>query len=302
MYESFFGLQEQPFSLTPNTHFYLNSQTHQQALELLLVALRNREGFIKISGEVGTGKTLLCRMLLNALEAPFLTAYIPNPGLSPMGLYLAVAEELGVSPEKDKGSHHLLKCLSDRLIELAGDGKQVVLIIDEAQAMSETTIEALRLLTNLETESAKLLQVVLFGQPELDEMLQQQNLRQLQQRITFQQRISPLDQLSVGQYVSHRLSLAGYNGPPLFDRGAIALLYKATGGIPRLVNILSHKSLMSAYGQGHRLIQRKHVKRAIQDTDSVKMPRFSWLPMMSVIGLTGVGILSVTQLFFGGSL
>lgn len=286
MYESFFGLQEQPFSLTPNTHFYLNSKTHQQALELLLVALRNREGFIKISGEVGTGKTLLCRMLLNALEAPFLTAYIPNPGLTPMGLYLAVAEELGVVSERDRGSHHLLKCLNDRLIELAGQGRQAVLIIDEAQAMSETTIEALRLLTNLETESTKLLQVVLFGQPELDDMLAQQNLRQLQQRITFQQKITPLDKVSVGQYVHHRLSLAGYNGPPLFDRGAVSLLYRASGGIPRLVNILSHKSLMSAYGQGHRLIQKKHVKRAIQDTDSVQMPRFSWLFSVGLLALT----------------
>ncbi|MCP5208674.1 MAG: AAA family ATPase [Hahellaceae bacterium] len=289
MYESFFGLKEQPFSLTPNTHFYLNSQTHHQALELLLVALKNREGFIKIVGEVGTGKTLLCRMLLNSLQKPFYTAYIPNPGLSPDDLYLAVCEELEVEVEPGKGGHHLLKRLSHRLIELALEGRQVVLIIDEAQAMSEPTIEALRLLTNLETESAKLLQVVLFGQPELDDMLSKASLRQLLQRITFQQNLSPLDRNAVGQYVYHRLAQAGYNGPSLFDRRAIALLHRATGGVPRLVNILSHKALMSAYGQGNRVIKRSHVKKAIEDTQSVTMPRFSWLPVI-VVGLLVAGI------------
>lgn len=282
MYESFFGLKEQPFSLTPNTHFYLNSQTHHQALELLLVALKNREGFIKIVGEVGTGKTLLCRMLLNSLETPFVTAYIPNPGLSPDDLYLAVCEELEVEFLAGKGSHHLLKCLNYRLIQLAVEGKQVVLIIDEAQAMSEPTIEALRLLTNFETESSKLLQVVLFGQPELDEMLRKASLRQLLQRITFAQNLTPFDKQAVAQYVHHRLAQAGYNGPTLFDRRAIGLLYRATGGVPRLVNILSHKALMSAYGQGDRVITRSHVKRAIKDTASVTMPRFSWLPAIAV--------------------
>lgn len=283
MYESFFGLNEQPFSLTPNTHFYLNSESHQQALELLLVALRNREGFIKIVGEVGTGKTLLCRMLLNSLRDPFVTAYIPNPGLSPEDLYLAVCEELEVAVETDRGCHHLLKCLNYRLIELATLGKQVVIIIDEAQAMAEPTIEALRLLTNLETESSKLLQVVLFGQPELDEILRKESLRQLLQRITFQQNISPFDKNAVGQYVNHRLAQAGYNGPALFDRSAIKLLYQATGGVPRLVNILSHKSLMSAYGQGDRVIGRGHVKRAIKDTESVSMPKFPWLPAVAAM-------------------
>jgi MSHA biogenesis protein MshM len=279
MYESYFGLREMPFSLTPNTHFYLNSETHQQALELLLVALKNKEGFIKISGEVGTGKTLICRKLLNSLGDEYVTAYIPNPGLSPNSLYLAVAEELDVKVDPALGGHHVIKQINIKLIELASEGKRVALVIDEAQAMPEKTIEALRLLSNLETESAKLLQVVLFGQPELNELLARPSLRQLQQRITFQQHISPLDKLAVQQYVGHRMSLAGYNGPTLFDKRAVVLIYRSSGGIPRLINILCHKALMSAFGEGERIVTRKHVKKAVQDTESVSMPRFSWLSL-----------------------
>lgn len=279
MYERYFGLRELPFSLTPNTHFYLNSETHQQALELLLVALRNREGFIKISGEVGTGKTLVCRKLLNSLEDEYVTAYIPNPGLSPESLYLAVAEELDVEVDLSLGGHHVLKQINIKLIELASQEKRVALVIDEAQAMPEETIEALRLLSNLETESAKLLQVVLFGQPELNELLSRPSLRQLQQRITFQHNITALNKQALQQYVGHRMSLAGYNGPALFDRRAVALLYRSSNGIPRLINILCHKALMSAFGQGDRVVTRRHIKKAIQDTESVSMPRFSWLPL-----------------------
>ncbi len=279
MYESYFGLRELPFSLTPNTHFYLNSQTHQQALELLLVALKNREGFIKITGEVGTGKTLICRKLLNSIGSEYVTAYIPNPSLTPESLYLAVAEELDVDVELALGGHHVLKQINIKLIELASQNKRVALVIDEAQAMPEETIEALRLLSNLETESAKLLQVVLFGQPELNVLLSRPSLRQLQQRITFQQNILSLDKHSVQQYVAHRMSLAGYNGPALFDRRAVTLLYKSSGGIPRLINILCHKALMSAFGQGDRVVNRKHIKMAIKDTESVSMPRFSWLSL-----------------------
>ncbi len=278
MYESFFGLQESPFSLTPNTRFFLNAESHQQALELLLVALNNREGFIKITGEVGTGKTLLCRKLLNALDGKCITAYLPNPTYSPEGLYQAVAEELGLETQPGVGTHAILKGLNRRLIELASEGQAVVLVIDEAQAIPEPTIEALRLLSNLETESTRLLQIVLFGQPELDDILAKSELRQLLQRITFAQKLRPLDREAVQQYVSHRLSQAGYNGAPLFDRRALRLLTRASGGIPRLINVLAHKSLLSAYGAGERRIRGVHVKKAIADTESIRRPAFSWMP------------------------
>lgn len=273
MYESHFGLQEAPFALTPNTRYFLKARSHSDALELLLVALREKEGFIKVTGEVGTGKTLLCRLLLNELDQDAYTAYLPNPHLTPETLYEAVAEELGIDVADIAGNtHRVLKAINERLIALAMEQKPVVLVIDEAQAMPEPTIEALRLLTNLETESTRLLQVVLFGQPELDDLLQRDSLRQLQQRITFQHRLQPLDRSLVAQYLRHRLAQAGYNGGDLFSAGAIKLLTRSSGGIPRLLNILAHKSLLTAWGKGERNITRGHVIQAIRDTESARLP------------------------------
>lgn len=269
MYEAHFGLHEPPFALTPNTRYFMRAPSHSDALELLLVALRAREGFIKITGEVGTGKTLLCRLLLNALaDEGVVTAYIPNPGLSPESLYQAVADELGVDVSEQGNPHRILKSINDALLDKAGAGQSVVLVIDEAQAMPEETIEALRLLTNLETETARLLQVVLFGQPELDVMLGRQRLRQLKQRITFQYSLLPLDRAATAQYVRHRLAQAGYNGQELFAPAAVKLLSRASGGIPRLLNIIAHKAMLVAWGQGDQRIEKVHVKRAVRDTDS----------------------------------
>lgn len=286
MYEQFFGLNELPFGLTPNTHFFLKSETHQQALDMLLWALKHKEGFIKVTGEVGTGKTLLCRKLLNALEEPFVTAYLPNPYFSAETLYCLVAEELSAFSQnydsedaihvahQAKEKHVLaLKQIQHTLVKLAKSGKQVVLVIDEAQAMPEETIEALRLLSNLETESEKLLQIVLFGQPELDTVLSKKNLRQLKQRITFQHTLKPLQRKDIEQYISHRMILAGYKGGRLFDAKAVSLLCRASKGIPRLVNILCHKALMSAFGEGEKVIQYRHMLAAIRDTESVSV---SW--------------------------
>jgi len=257
----------------------LRARSHSDALELLLVALKEREGFIKITGEVGTGKTLLCRLLLNELEQKAYTAYIPNPHLTPETLYAAVAEELGVDVSTCSNTHQVLKALNDRLIALAMEQRPVVLVIDEAQAMPEETIEALRLLTNLETESTRLLQVVLFGQPELDELLKRDSLRQLRQRITFQYRLAPLDKVLVAQYLRHRLAQAGYNGGDLFSASALRLITRSSGGIPRLVNIIAHKALLAAWGKGDRQVSRSHVMQAIRDTDSAQVPNLlvRWL-------------------------
>lgn len=270
MYQSHFGLQEAPFALTPNTRYFLRAPSHSEALELLLVALRQREGFIKVTGEVGTGKTLLCRLLLNELDKTACTAYIPNPNLPPDTLYEAVAEELGVDVTRCANVHQILKALNQRLIALALENRPAVLVIDEAQAMPEQTIEALRLLTNLETESTRLLQIVLFGQPELDVILGKDSLRQLRQRITFQTRLQPLSREAVSQYLRHRLARAGYNGADLFTPSALKMIWRASGGIPRLVNILAHKSLLAAWGQGDRLVGRKHALMAITDTESAR--------------------------------
>jgi MSHA biogenesis protein MshM len=271
MYLEHFGLEQHPFSITPDTDFFVNQGSHREALNVLLVALRSGEGFIKVTGEVGTGKSLLCRELLNTLDGEFVTAYLPNPFLNPTALRMALAEELGIEFARNTGQHRLLQLISERLIEICATGKRVALLIDEAQTLPDQSMEALRLLTNLETEKQKLLQVVLFGQPELDERLEGEHLRQLKQRITFSYRIRPLDRAALGNYLNHRLVVAGYSGEPLFTNMAMASLQRNSRGIPRLVNVLSHKALMSAYGRGEHLVCAHHVRRAASDTEDTRI-------------------------------
>jgi MSHA biogenesis protein MshM len=266
MYAAHFGLREAPFGITPDTSFFFGSPRSQEALNTLLVAARNGEGFIKITGEVGTGKTLLCRKFMATLGDDFVTAYIPNPYLEPRTLMLALADELEIALEKDVDQHRLLKSIMDRLLALAGEGKRVLLCLDEAQAIPVESLEALRLLTNLETEKRKLLQIVLFGQPELNRKLELESIRQLAQRITFHYHLGPLSRDDLDFYVAHRLRVAGFDGARLFSSGAIGRLYAASGGVPRLVNILAHKALMLCYGEGGHAITRTHVNAAARDT------------------------------------
>lgn len=297
MYLQHFGLRELPFSLTPNTHFFLNMASYHKAYNMLMVSLANAEGFIKIVGEVGTGKTMLCRKVLNTLEEDkenYVTAYIPNPVLSPKGLFLAFAEELNIEIDQDVGHHRLLKAITEQLVEFSAENKQVVLFIDEAHAMPEQTLEALRLLTNIETEQVKLFQVVLFAQLELDVLLSQPSLRQLRQRITFSFEIEALDRDGVERYVVHRLATAGYNGPFLFSKRALDFLYRTSDGIPRVINILCHKALMVAFGKGERTVQIDHVKSAADDTEGVNIPTMNYMPAL----LAGGGLLIGAVLVF----
>lgn len=271
MYEAFFGLREAPFSLTPDTEYFFGYRAHEQALEVLLHAVRHGEGFIKITGEVGTGKTLLCRKLLDCLDDDCVTAFIPDPALSPEGLRQALAYELELK-SRDVEPHVLLEAIHQRLVRLAQRGKRVVLCIDEAQTLSDEGLEAVRLLTNLETEKTKLLQVILFGQPELDQRLGTRQLRQLQQRISFDYRLEPLDRSAVDSYVAHRLSVAGYNGERLFSRAAIRRLHQCSQGIPRLINVIAHKALMLAYGKGRRRVRPVEIQQAARDTSGAFAP------------------------------
>lgn len=266
MYRQHFGLQEYPFSLTPDTQYFYNSQSHREVLSTLLLALRHSEGFIKVVGEVGTGKTLLSRKLLAGLGENYITAYIPNPYLTPDELKWFLAEEIGIAYSPELPSYQLLKDINLRLVELAQAKRQVVLIVDETQAMPRETIESLRLLTNLETEKKKLLQVVLFGQPELDELLNRPDLRQLKQRIVFAEYLQTIPRQFLADYLHYRLTSAGYRGASLFSRSAIALLYRASGGVPRLINVMAHKAMLAAYGQGNEKVARRHIERAIFDT------------------------------------
>ncbi|MBS4148750.1 ExeA family protein [Pseudomonadota bacterium DY0742] len=274
MYEAFFGLREKPFALTPNTGFLVQLAPYQACLNLLRVALAEGEGFVKITGEVGTGKTLLCRALLNELDpSRYQLAWLPNPSLSPLALRQALAHELHVPDVEQLDTHGLLAALHARLIELAGEGRSTVLLIDEAQALPVSTLEGLRLLTNLETEQSKLLQVVLFGQPELDQTLVRQDLRQLRQRITFSYALRPLDVADATRYLTERLAVAGYRGEPLFERSAVRLLVQGSRGIPRLLNILANKCLMAAFGEGSRCVGVRHVRRALADTEGSALPQ-----------------------------
>jgi len=269
MYLYHFGLTELPFTLTPNTNFFLPLAPHHEALAVLMTALKTGEGFIKVVGEVGTGKTLLCRKLLNEIPAHFVTAYIPNPYLNPDELRRAVAIELGVKQAQRMSAQLLTQRIQNRLLELHTKGHSVVLILDEAQALPAESLEALRLFTNLETETRKLLQVVLFAQPELDQRLAQTEFRQLRQRITFSYQLRAMTVVEVQRYIQHRLQVAGYKGAALFSARLCKQITKATNGIPRLVNVLCHKMLMLSYGQGHYQMTQKELIAAIKDTEAV---------------------------------
>ncbi len=267
MYLEHFHLNELPFSITPDTTFFMNRSGYQDALNVLLITLRSGEGFIKVTGEVGVGKTLLCRMLLRSLGPEYVTAYIHNPYLKPDSLLFAIADELNVPYTERVSQYTLLKLITNTLMKLHEEGKHVVVCLDEVQAMPVKTLETLRLLTNLETEKSKLIQVVLFGQPELDSLLNQPSIRQLKQRITFSYRLLPLNRIAVNKYIQHRLHIAGYPDDRLFSRKAIDRIYKHSGGIPRLINIIGHKSLLSAYGEGGRRVTHKHVAQAVEDME-----------------------------------
>jgi MSHA biogenesis protein MshM len=297
MYRNHFGLREMPFGITPDTNFAYACNTHQEALNTLLVAVKNGEGFIKITGEVGTGKTLLCRRFLATIDQNHVSAYIPNPYLEPRTLLLALAEELHLTLPKDADQHQLLKELTRGLLNFARQGKTVVLCLDEAQAMPVETLEALRLITNLETEKRKLIQVVLFGQPELDQKLAGDSVRQLRQRITFQYHLTALRRDEVDQYLSHRLRVAGYRGNRLFTRPAARLVHRWSDGVPRLVNIIAHKALMLAYGEGTQQVLPLHVRQAAADTPAAHRRRPWWwfgFAMLLVISVGSFGWLMLS--------
>ena len=277
IYLSHFGLREPPFGITPDTSFFYACTSIQEAMNTLLVAVANGEGFIKITGEVGTGKTLLCRKLLASLDENWVSAYIPNPNLDPQTLLLALVEELGVKVEGPQDQHHLMKALNRALLEFARNKKRVLLCLDETQAMPLESLETLRLLTNLETEKRKLLQVILFGQPELDDKLKHNSIRQLRQRITFQHHLGTLTLDETEHYLAHRMQKAGYTGDDVFTSPAVRILHRASGGVPRLLNILANKALMLVYGEGGRRVAQSHARAAVADTPSAYGSATSWI-------------------------
>ena len=281
IYLDHFGLREAPFSITPDTDFFY-APSHQAALNTLLVALRGGEGFLKVTAEVGCGKTMLCRQLLRLLSDEFVTAYIPNPDMGANDLFRAVALELGMDLARRMSRYAMLEALREKLLSLAALSRPVVLCIDEAQAIPIETMESLRLLSNLETEKSKLIQMVLLGQPELDVKLAMPEIRQLLQRITFADELGPLEAHQVGEYLAHRLQRAGQRVrmTPTFTPGAVELVYRHSGGVPRMVNVLAHKCLMLAYGEVEDQVSAEHVRLSAGDTPAVQAPAAFWGRML----------------------
>lgn len=297
MYLAHYGMSAAPFGLTPNTAFYVDLPIHQQAMAVLTVALGQGEGFIKVTGEVGTGKTLLCRKLLQEAPANWALAYLPDPNVSPLELRWALALELGLKHSGNIDPQQLGQLLQRQLVLLAQQQKQVVLLIDEAQALPDETLEALRLLTNLETEQRKLLQVVLFGQPELNQRLALYQFRQLRQRISFSYDLSVLSRAQVACYVSARLQVAGVSNA-LFSQAALWLLHFYSRGIPRLINILAHKALMLGFGKAQQQVGYYQIVLAARDTDDVQTS-LPWWPLIG-FGLLGSVVLAALWYWLPG--
>jgi MSHA biogenesis protein MshM len=251
---------------------------------MLLVALRSGEGFLKIVGEVGCGKTVLCRQLLGMVQGEFVTAYIPNPDMGPDDLLHSLCHELAIAVPQSAKRHRLLTALRDCLLGHALAGRKVLVCIDEAQAIPVRTVESLRLLSNLETEKQKLLQLVLLGQPELDNKLQLPEIRQLLQRITFSEYLGPMASERVAPYLQHRLATAAVDDATdtqIFTPTAVQEIAAFSGGVPRLVNVLAHKCLMLAYGENEHRVVLRHVRLAASDTPGVRRPLPWWRRWLS---------------------
>jgi MSHA biogenesis protein MshM len=267
IYLNHFGLLKAPFSLTADPDFFIDFIPHKEALEVITTALDFGESILKITGEVGTGKTLLCNKLQGELSQQYLICTLDNAFLSPNEFRCLLAHKIGIEQSELSEQPLLTEKIKDKLLALNAEGKKVLLLVDEAQALPDPTLEALRLFSNLEIKSQKLMQVILFGQPELDVRLTNNKLRQLRQRITFSYQLRALSGSEIEHYISERLKQAGYRGARLFTPKVCQKISKASRGIPRLINILSHKLLILSYGQQHYKITPALVKEAVADTE-----------------------------------
>jgi len=265
MYLDYFGLKKQPFGITPDTSLFFKGAERGDILEAILYALNSGEGIIKVVGEVGSGKTMLSRMLTKKAPDNIVFVFLLNPSIQAEQVLYAIAYDLGVKVDESKQSIQVLHLLQKKLFELYEEGKKVVLIIDEAQQMPLATLEEIRLLSNLETETEKLLQIIMFGQPELDEHIDTPSVRQLRERITYSFYLSPLTYSVVEKYLAFRLKKAGHQGRGVFKRSAIKYLTKSSHGTLRRLNVLADKALLAAFLDQKAEVGSNHVKIALQD-------------------------------------
>ncbi|HYP17768.1 MAG TPA: AAA family ATPase [Opitutus sp.] len=269
MYQSYYGFKEMPFNITPDPRFLYLSPTHQEALQHLKYGIAERKGFIVLVGEVGCGKTTLCRRFLNELDpARYDTALILNPRVTETQMLKAILTELGET-KLGRSQNDLVAQMNRVLLDRIGRGRDIVLIIDEAQNLKFEVLEQIRLLSNFETDKQKLLQIVLMGQPELKEVLAQEELRQLRQRILVHYELHPLSAHDVQHYVQHRLTLAGATGRPHFTRCALRAIHRASHGIPRIVNNLCDKAMLAAFIRDSDEVSYWDVRRAVRDTENL---------------------------------
>jgi len=266
VYLEYYGLTEPPFDITPNPRFLFYSAKHREAFNHLLYGIRERKGFVQLTGEVGAGKTTLCRAMLEQLDATYSTALILNPVMSPDELIKAIAIEFGLQVI-DCDRLETIAAINEFLLRQVEYGKESVLIIDEAQDLTDELLEQVRLLSNLETDDRKLLQIVLMGQPELRDRLNNPRLRQLRQRITVRYHLAPLNRLEVSHYIQHRLQTSGANGAPYFTRPALWRVHRYSGGIPRLVNAVCDKTLLAGFVKQTNRITQGMVNLAIRELE-----------------------------------
>lgn len=272
MYLEHFGLQREPFKITPSTDFYFADAGAHNVLDAIIYAALNEEGIIKVCGEIGTGKTMLCHMLLKQLKGRCQTVYLPNPALHRQELLLTIAEELGIAPT-DTFLQNPASAIQHKLLEHHAHGFRTIALIDETQAMPAETLEAIRLLSNLETDTHKLLTLVLFGQPELDQRLESYEMRPLKDRITQHFQLEPIAEKDIPAYINFRLKIAGHAGTTPFSPKALQHIAQASGGYSRRINLLAAKSLLAAYIEGIDKIDERHVKAAIQDLKLTPLTR-----------------------------
>lgn len=293
MYYEHFGLTEPPFRITPDTRWFFSGGNRGAILDALAFAITNGEGIVKVVGEVGSGKTMLCRMLEVRLPAGVEVVYLANPNLSPDNILHAIAFELDLGLAEDASRLQVMQVLQRYLLERHGAGSQVVVFVEEAQSMPIETLEEIRLLSNLETQRHKLLQLVLFGQPELEPNLSAPHIRQLRERITHSFELPAFSRDEIGQYLDFRMRAAGYRGPAVFTPAAVRAIERASKGLIRRVNILADKSLLAAYAAGTHQVTPALVRVAVNDSEFG--PRRSWhRPLAWVSITTGLAILATT--------
>jgi MSHA biogenesis protein MshM len=273
MYYEHFGLSEAPFKITPNTDFFFGGGNRGPILEALIYAITQGEGIVKVSGEVGSGKTMLCSMLQSRLPAHVETVYLANPSVSPEEILHAIAFELQLGVDRNTSRLAVMHAIQDHLLKRHAEGRRVVLFIEESQGMPLVTLEEIRLLSNLETKSDKLLQIVLFGQPELDENLRQPQIRQLKERITHSFRLEPLTVPEIREYLMFRMRAAGYRGPDLFSDAVVREIARISAGLTRRINLITDKALLAAFSENTHSIRQKHIDAAVRDSEFAQQPR-----------------------------